>query len=131
MLTEAQMADVRRYAGYPLAGTTMPITENQDTVYVAFGMLTMSLYRRLTTLNASEEAVLVNTYLATLATLETDVTGARENLDTAKAAVWEWNRNEVADRTGLFNKWRREMCAFIGLRPGPGLGSGGLTLGRA
>lgn len=122
MLTDAQMTDVRRYAGYWLVGTTQPVTANTDTVYVRFGMTVMSLYTRLTTFSASEEAVLVNTYLAKLATLETDIVGSAANLDTDVAAVWTHNKREVQDRTALFDMWRQRMCEFIGLPPGPGLG---------
>ena len=121
MLTEEQKCNCRRWCGYPLYGTTQPLNAYQDTVYMQFGMVTMSLHQRLTSLTAAEEAVLVDTYLANLATLETDIVGASANLDTAKASVWEWNRHEVADRTALYNKWRREMCAFLGIAPGPGL----------
>jgi hypothetical protein len=122
-LTDAQMTDVRRFAGYPLAGTTQPITDEFDLVFLAFGMVTMSLYQRLTSLSASEEAV-VGTYLTTLTSLETGIVGAAANLDTDQAAVWHRNRNEVGDREALFSSWRRKLCAFLGLPPGPGLGMG-------
>lgn len=61
MLTDAQLTDVRRFMGYPLTGTTMTITNDQDIVYGRFGMVIMSLHQRLTTLSASEESVLINT----------------------------------------------------------------------
>lgn len=129
-LTDAQMTDVRRYMGYQLSGTTMPITINQDLVYVKFGMVTMSLYQRLTSLSASEESVLVNNYLAKISTLETAVTDSSDNLDTDQAAVWFHNKNEVNDRMKLFNLWRRQMCEFLGAAPGPTLGQGGTRLVR-
>jgi hypothetical protein len=122
-LTAAQMTDVRRFAGYALAGTTQTITDEQDVVYLRFGMITMSLQRRLTTLSASEEAQTV-TYLTTLTTLEAAIITAAGNLDTDQAAVWHRNRGEVTDRTSLFDGWRRRMCDFLGLPPGPGLSSG-------
>lgn len=130
-LTDAQMASVRRYAGYPLSGTTQPVSANTDIVYLVFGMRQMSLYERLTTLSATEETVLTTVYLAKLATLEDDVFQSRTNLDTAKASVWEWNSNEIGDRAALFNRWRREMCNFLGLAYGPGLGDGSLSVMRA
>ncbi|WP_376960113.1 hypothetical protein ABNQ39_20595 [Azospirillum sp. A26] len=120
-LTDAQLADVRRYAGYWVAGTSQPVNDDQDTVYMRFGMVIMSLHKRLTTLSVSEEAVLVNTYLTNLATLETGILGAADNLDTASAAVWVRNANEVGDRTSLFRQWRCAMCDFLGLPYGPGL----------
>lgn len=106
------------------------VSENLDIVYLVFGMRQMSLYERLTTLSASEEAVLVTTYLTNLYTLETAIVGASANLDTEAASVWTWNKNEVGDRVGLFNKWRRELCNFLGAAPGPGLGSG-MSISRA
>lgn len=127
-LTDAQMTDARRYLGYPLSGTTQPVTADQDTAYMAFGMVTMSLYARLTTLSATEETVVVS-YLATLADLEAAIPAAGANLDTAQAAVWTRNKSEVADRIGLFNEWRRQLAAFLGCPPGPALQGGG-AVGR-
>ena len=124
-LTDSQLTDVRRFMGYPLAGTTMQITNDQDLVYGYFGMVVMSLHQRLTTLSASEEAVLINTYLTNLYTLETAIVGAGSNLDTDQAAVWSRNKTEVSDRSKLFDQWRRRLCGFIGFAPGPDLGSGG------
>lgn len=130
-LTDAQMTDVRRFAGYPLSGTTMQITNTQDVVYMFFGVLEMSLYTRLTTLSASEETILT-TYLTTLYGLETAIPAASGNLDTDQASVWVHNQSEVTDREALFDMWRRRMCAFVGIAPGPGLAGGGvLTLSRA
>ncbi|WP_254303168.1 hypothetical protein [Rahnella sp. BCC 1045] len=107
----------------------MPITVNQDLVYVKFGMVTMSLYQRLTTLSASEESVMDN-YLSKISALETAVTDSSDNLDTDQAAVWYHNKNEVNDRMKLYNLWRRQMCEFLGAAPGPSLGQGGTRLVR-
>ncbi|WP_043345569.1 hypothetical protein [Cupriavidus basilensis] len=130
MLTDAQLTDVRRYMGYPLTGTTMPITDYQDVVYGSFGMVVMSLHQRLTTLSASEEAVLINTYLTNLATLESAIPAVSDNLDTDQAAVWKHNAREQADRDRLFDSWRRRLCEFIGFAPGPVLGRGGISIAR-
>lgn len=121
-LTDAQMTDVRRFAGYQLAGTTQPLSANYDITYLRFGMYQMSLYTRLTTLSASEETVLTN-YLTQISTLESDVFGARVNLDTAQASVWTHNAREQADREALFRSFRLKMCDFLGLPPGPALAS--------
>lgn len=129
MLTSAQMTDVRRYMGYQVVGTTIAIGGDNDVVYGRFGMVTMSLYTRLTTLTADEEAVLVNTYLANLTELETDIFGVRENLDTDQAAVWTHNKAELADRAALYNRVRRMLCDFIGFCPGPGVSTGGNSVG--
>lgn len=129
-LTDSQLTDVRRFMGYPLAGTTMAITDDQDIVYGYFGMVVMSLHKRLTTLSASEESVLIATYLTNLYALEVAITGAGANLDTDAAAVWTHNKNEVSDRMKLFDGWRRRLCQFIGIAPGPALGNGGIQLVR-
>lgn len=123
------MTDARRWMGYQVVGTTMPIDGNHDVVYGRFGMLTMSLYTRLTTLTPEEEAVLTTVYLANLALLETAIFGASDNLDTDIAAIWTHNKSEVSDRAALFNRVRRQMCDFIGFSPGPGLcGAGGNSI---
>ena len=86
---------------------------------------------KLNTPSASEEAVVRTNYLASLTTLESDImgsTGVRTNLDTAAAAVWTHNKNEFRDRRNLFNGVRRELCAFLGIPPGPGLGDGSLNV---
>jgi hypothetical protein len=103
----------------------MTITDDQDLVYGYFGMVVMSLHQRLTTLSASEESVLINTYLTPLYSLETEIYGAGDNLDTDQAAVWTRNKTEVSDRSKLFDQWRRRMCGFLGFAPGPALGNGG------
>ena len=131
MLTAAQLTDVRRFMGYPLVGTTMAITNDQDVVYGHFGMVVMSLQQRLTSLSASEEAVMINTYLTNLYTLETAIPATGDNLDTESAAVWKHNAREQADREKLFDSWRRRLCGFIGFAPGPALGPGGISVGRA
>lgn len=131
MLTDAQITDVRRFAGFQAAGTPA-LTANNDIAYLVFGMRQMSLIERLGSLSASEESVLVNTYLTNLTTLENAIVSASANLDTDSAAVWTHNKNEVADRERLFESWRRRMCAFLGFAPGPGVGSGStVALSRA
>jgi|SRR5450830_82763 len=129
-LTASQMTDTRRYMGYQVVGTTMIINENQDVVYGRFGMLTMSLFQRLSTLTPEEETVLTGTYLANLHDLESDLFAIRENLDTDKAAVWTHNKQETSDRFGLYNRIRKELCSFIGFEPGPGVPSGGISMDR-
>ena len=129
MLTSAQMTDARRWMGYQVVGTTVAINADNDVVYGAFGMVTMSLYKRLTTLTPEEEAVLTTVYLANLAPLEAAIFGASDNLDTDIAAIWTHNKSEVSDRAALFNRVRRQMCDFIGFAPGPGLcGAGGNSI---
>lgn len=130
MLTDAQMVDVRRYAGYSLVGDTA-VDDYRD---LAWGWVAPALWQtldhRLRNLRPDEETVLAN-FLITLATLEKAITDASENLDTDEAAVWKHNRNEVRDRTKLYNQQRRQLCSFIGIPPGEGLGPGGVCVGRS
>jgi hypothetical protein len=80
--------------------------------------------------NLSESELRVTRhYLATLATLEGAVPASGENLDTDQAAVWTHNRTETRERAALFDDWRRRLCGFFGVAPGPALsGGGGLAL---
>jgi hypothetical protein len=70
----------------------------------------------------------VRRYLVTLMVLERAVTDSGANLDTDRASVWTHNRDEVRDRVRLFDEWRRRLCGFLGVPPGPALGTGGTTL---
>ncbi len=58
-------------------------------------------------------------YLAALTNLELAVPRAGDSLDTDQAAVWTRNRTEPLDRLALFDEWRRRLCAFLGVHPGP------------
>lgn len=129
-LSAAQMLDVRRYAGYPAIGDGQ-INDFSDFAYgyTSPGQI-RTLLHRLTTLRPEEETVLTTVYLANLAVLEAAIPAAGSNLDTDEASVWKHNKSEVSDRASLFNRWRRDMCSFLGISPGPGLGNGGVTLMR-
>lgn len=118
-LTDAQKADVRRHCGYPVFGSE--IGSNAGYRYFqAYGMLEF----RMNNLRPEEETVLTATYLANLTTLENAIPGTSANLDTAQAAVWKHNPKEQRDRDRLFDSWRRRLCSFLGIPPGPGLGDG-------
>ena len=125
--TDAEKTDIRRFCGYGAYGGAQPFPASGYRFSTQYGVLEYKMQ----TLNPSEEAVVRTTYLTNLATLETDIigaTGVRSNLDTEAAAVWTHNSNELRDRRALFNLTRREFCNFLGIEPGPGLKSGGLTM---
>ena len=130
MLTAQQMADCRRFAGYPMLADT----QADDSRDFAYGWVSpgvwQTLQHRLTNMRPEEESILINTYLTQLNTLEAAIYGAGANLDTDQAAVWIHNKNEVSDRSKLFDQWRRRMCWFIGVAPGPSLGNGGTQIIR-
>lgn len=125
--TDAEKTDVRRFCGYGAFGGGQPLPASGYRFSTHYGVLEY----KLNTLAAAEEAVVRTTYLAALAQLESDIigtSGVRTNLDTDEAAVWKHNKREYQDRKALFNGTRRELCAFLGISPGPGLGAGGLTM---
>jgi hypothetical protein len=129
MLTNQQLSDVRRYAGYPMLGDSIADSSRD----FAYGWVSpgtwQTLQHRLTSLRPEEEVTLLS-YLSKISTLEVAVTDSSDNLDTDQAAVWYHNKNEVSDRMKLYNLWRREMCGFIGIPPGPALGVGGSQIVR-
>lgn len=119
MFTEQQRVDIRRYAGYAVFGAT-PVQAFGHRFLTHYGTLEF----RMSNLSAAEEATVVANYLTPLGLLETAVPSAGDNLDTAQAAVWYHNKNEVTDRIGLYNWKRRELCSFFGIPPGPNFGGG-------
>jgi hypothetical protein len=130
-LTAQQQADVRRFAGYPSLGVDTPVNDSQDFAYsfVSAGVW-QTLNHRLNNMPAEVESTLISVYINNLTALESAIVAAGANLDTDKAAVWSRNKSEVADRSKLFDGWRRRMCAFIGIKPGPTLGNGGMSIRR-
>lgn len=117
--TEAQFADIRRFCGFP-ARADGNVLFPAPWVNVQY----LALEYRLQRLSQAEGNV-VTTYLTTLAKLETDIVGAGDNLDTDQAAVWKRNTSEVRDRMSLFDNWRRRLCGFLGIQPGPDFIGGG------
>ncbi len=118
--TSAQLVDIRRFCGYPAYG--------DGAVVFPFPWIMqqyLALEYRLQHITTDEGAVVVNTYLTNLYTLESAVPGAGANLDTDEAAVWKHNKNEVRDRLALFDSWRRRLCQFLGVPPGPEMSQGG------
>ena len=116
-LTDAQRTDVRRFCGYPAYGNGNSGFQSWR-FFTAYGVLEF----KLSNLAPAELAVVLN-YLAQLAPLETGILGSAANLDTNVAAVWTRNRDEVRDREQLFDSWRKRLCGFLGVSPGPELES--------
>lgn len=118
--TTAERVDIRRYCGYPQFGA-VPSSFQSYRFFVAYG----TLEYRMSNMLDEEEAVVRTKFLANLGTLEDAIPSVSDNLDTEKAAVWTHNKNELSDRSALYNKWRRDLCGFMGIPPGPALGAGG------
>ena len=118
MLTDIEKTDVRRFCGYPAYGAS-PSGNTGWRFYQAYG----ALEYRMTNLSASEEAVVRN-HLMALRGFEAAIPPAATNLDTAAAAVWTRNPAEIGERQRLERDWGRRLCGFLGVPPGPALGSG-------
>ena len=118
--TNAQKVDIRRFCGYPAYGGT-PSGFQSWRFFQEYGLMEY----RLNNMAAEEETVIETIYLANLYTLELAIVGATANLDTAQAAVWTHNKNEVRDRTALFTSWRTKLAEFIGVPTGPALKGAG------
>jgi hypothetical protein len=74
------------------------------------------------------EIAVVQRHLATLRGLEAAIPLSGANLDTDQAAVWTHNRDEIRDRTRLFDGWCRRLCGFLGIPAGPALTDAGITV---
>ena len=120
--TDAQRTDIRRFCGYPAYGVGASGFQGWR-FFQAYGLLEY----RMSNLSAAEEAV-VRQYLGTLCGLELAVPEAGQNLDTDQAAVWTRNPDELRDRMALFDEWRRLLCGFLGIPPGPAFADPGITL---
>ena len=118
-LSDAEKTDSRRYCGYPAYGAGSAGFQNWR-FYQTYGLLEF----RLNNLSDAELAV-IRGYLSTLNGMEAAIPAAATNLDTEQAAVWTHNRDEVRDRTSLFEGWCRRLCGFLGVPAGPALASGG------
>jgi len=121
-LSDAEKTDARRFCGYPAYGAA-PAGFETWRFYQVYGLLEF----RLNNLSVPELGV-IRRYLATLTVLETAIPRAGENLDTDVAAVWTRNQSEPRDRMKLFDGWRRRLCGFLGIPPGPALVECGITL---
>ena len=120
--SDDQKADIRRFCGYPAYGAGAA-GFNSWRFFQAYG----TLEYRLNNLAPAEIAVTLQ-YISTLATLEAAIPAASENLDTENAAAWTHNADETRDRMNLFDSWRRRLCGFLGVPPGPALADSGITL---
>jgi hypothetical protein len=117
--SDDEKTQIRRFCGYPAYGAG-PAGFQGWRFFQAYGLMEF----RLNNLSAAEFAV-VRQYLATLYALEIAIPAAGANLATDAAAAWQHNKDEVAQRVALYDTWRRRLCGFLGLPPGPELNAGG------
>jgi hypothetical protein len=121
--TDAQKVDIRRFCGYPAYGGT-PSGFQSWRFFQVYGLLEY----RMNNLSSTEETAVETIYLANLYPLELAIAnsgqGATDNMDTDSAGPWVHNKNEVRDRSRLFDMWCRRLCGFFDIPPGPALGDG-------
>ena len=121
-LSNSDKVAIRHHCGYPVYGGT-PSGFSSWRFYQVYGLLEY----RLNNLSDAEVCV-VHGYLTTLASLQSDIPETAGGLDTERAAVWTRNRNELQDRSRLYDHWRVRFCSFLGVPPGPGITSGSTNL---
>ena len=106
--SDAEKTDIRRFCGYPSYGGDN--SANGWRYFQHYG----ALEYRLNNMSAAERQV-TRMLLASLAGFETDLAGASDNLDTASAAVWRHNPNEIVDRFRLMTAWGQRLAAHLGV----------------
>ena len=116
---DGQKVDIRRFCGYPAYGAGAA-GFNSWRYFQSYG----TLEYRLNNMAPAEIAVVLQ-YISTLATIEVAIPSTSDNLDTESAAAWTHNADELRDRSNLFDSWRRRLCGFLGVPPGPDLVQGG------
>ena len=122
--TDEEKVNIRRFCGFGNYGMGQPTPASGYRFSTRYGVLEY----KLNTMGPEEESVVRYTYLANLPNLESALFATVDNLDTAKASVWEHNKHEYRDKKNLFDGMRRELCAFLGIAPGPTLGNTGMAL---
>jgi hypothetical protein len=120
LLSDQEKQDVREFCGFPLYGN--------GNVIFPFPWINKYYLALETRMNSLQPAELqrVRMYLTTLYGLDAAIPGATVNLDTDIAAVWTHNKSEVPDRSALLAQWRRRLCSFMGVPPGPELNNSGI-----
>ncbi len=82
---------------------------------------------RMNSLTASEFSRVSNLYLANLLQIEQDIFNTRLTVNIDTAAIYKRNLNEGRERHAEFDWWRRQLCKFFGIMPGPELSGAGMN----
>lgn len=119
-LSEDEKIKVRYYCGYGMFGLqALPASGYR------FSIVYGTMEYKMINLQPGEEDQVRDIFLANLIVLGQDTYSVRDNIDTDQAAVWYHNKNEISDRIKLYRYWSLQLCAFLGIPPGPGLVGGG------
>lgn len=115
-LKESELVQIRRMMGYPAMGG---INAGQQSwrFFQAYGFNEWRIRNM-----APDEYMQIRVFLKDCLRLEREIYKSSENLDTDQAAVWKHNKSEVADRVRLYQYARIQLCQFMGIPPGAGLG---------
>ena len=120
--TDAETADMRRFCGYPVYGVGTAGFVG-DRFFAAWGQLEYKMVNL-----RPEEFQVARMYLAAaLPAGDGDHHGVGDAECRSGGAV-QAQRAEMRERRALFDGWRRRLCGFLGVPPGPALGDGGLRL---
>jgi hypothetical protein len=111
--TDAEKADIRRFMRYPAYGMGANGFQSWR-FFQAYGTLEYKMNNL-----APAEFQVVRQYLATLYSLESAIPASGARLSTESAAVWTRNKNEVADRSNLYDQWCMRLAEFLGMPFGP------------
>ena len=120
VFTDTEKTDIRRFMGYPPCGTDMNsmligvLVNDEGVVEYRLNLLT------------EDEGNQVRKYLKALKGLEDAILAAADNLEDDVLGPLKRNKTEIAERTALFESWRKRLCQFLNMKPGPGLRTGGL-----
>lgn len=120
VFTDSEKTDIRRFMGYPPRGIDMNsmlfgvLVNDEGVLEYRMGLLT------------EEEGVQVRKYLMALKGLEEAILAAADNLEDDVLGPLRRNKTEITERTALYDAWRKRLCQFLQLKPGPGLRSGGV-----
>lgn len=112
--SDAQKVQVRKYCYFPAYGAT-PSPYFSSIFYLqAYTTLEWRMNNM-----TSDEVAEVTSQLANLSTLEAALYSMSASLDTAQAAVWTRNPQELQERQTLYTWQRLKLCEFFGIQPGP------------
>lgn len=122
-LSDQEKEDVREFCGYPLYG-------NGTVIFPApwINVQWLALEYRMNSAQPGEYQN-IRYKLSLLYPLDLAISSASATLNVDTAAVFKRNTNEVRDRTRLFTQYRKRLCDFMGVPPGPNLsGSSGSSI---
>jgi hypothetical protein len=121
-LTDVERINVRRYCGYAMFGNGNS-GEQGYRFFQAYGFLEFRM-----TNATDDELTQIRQYLTYLATLEAAIPALIGQLAIDGAAALKTNPSAVRDSVNLYNWQRRELCNFMGVPAGSGLGTGGTRM---